>query len=59
MGNDNKLDNAVDKVTKKYDSERKGQNEKEIALEMLPFMLYTALPLIVTFYIAWKFGPSY
>ena len=40
-------------------SEIKAQNEAEIIQEMLPFIIYAAIPLTITILIAWTFGPSY
>ncbi len=39
--------------------EKKATNEQEIIAEMLPFLFYAAIPLIITILIAFKFGPSY
>lgn len=36
--------------------EKKAKNEKEAVQEMLPFLLYTAIPILITITIALTFG---
>lgn len=38
------------------DVEKKAQNHKEITRELLPFILYAAIPLTITISIALIFG---
>lgn len=39
--------------------EKKGKNEGEIAQEMMPFIIYAAIPLVITITLALVFGPPY
>lgn len=39
--------------------EKKGKNEGQIAQEMMPFLIYAAIPLTITVILALVFGPPY
>lgn len=43
----------------KHEVEKKGKNEQEIAREMMPFVIYAAIPLTITIILALVFGPPY
>lgn len=40
-------------------TEKKAKNGEEAFQEMMPFLFYAAIPLIITIIIALTFGPSY
>ncbi|MBL7544923.1 MAG: hypothetical protein JNL11_13985 [Bdellovibrionaceae bacterium] len=42
-----------------HEVEKKGKNESEIAGEMMPFVVYAAIPLFITIVIALMYGPPY
>lgn len=42
-----------------HEVEKKGKNEAEVAQEMMPFLVYAAIPLIITIIIALTYGPPY
>ncbi len=40
-------------------TEKKAKNGKEVFQEMIPFLFYAAVPLIITVILALTFGPSH
>ena len=40
------------------EQEKKAQNLEEIFQEMIPFVLYAAIPIIITICVAFTFGVS-
>lgn len=41
-----------------YRNLKNEEREKAVVKEMLPFVIYAAVPIIITIIIAWTFGPA-
>lgn len=46
-------------MSSKIGPEKRGRNEDEIRHEMLPFFIFAAIPIVITIFLAWTFGPSH
>jgi hypothetical protein len=43
----------------KHTDLKQAEEEKRIAKEMMPFLIYAAIPVLIIAFIALKWGPSY